>query len=38
MDWIKVVWNQRPGSLLSKNGLLVVDAFKGHLIHRLRKK
>jgi hypothetical protein len=30
MDWIKVVWNRRPGSFLSKQMLLVLDALKGH--------
>jgi hypothetical protein len=38
MDWIKVVWNQRPGFLLSKRGMLVLDAFKDTSPKRLRKK
>jgi hypothetical protein len=31
IDWIKVVWNQRPGFLLDKSDMLVLDAFKGYL-------
>ena len=30
-DWLLVVWNRRPGALPSKQGMLVLDAFKGHL-------
>jgi hypothetical protein len=30
-DWLLVVWNRRPGALLRKRGMLVLDAFKGHL-------
>jgi hypothetical protein len=29
-DWLQVVWNRRPG-VLRKRGMLVLDAFKGHL-------
>lgn len=29
-NWINVVWNRRPGSLLAPNNVLVLDAFKGH--------
>jgi hypothetical protein len=28
-DWLQVVWN-RSGVLLRKQGILVLDAFKGH--------
>lgn len=31
LDWLKVVWNNRPGALLRKRGMLVLDAFRGHL-------
>jgi hypothetical protein len=31
MDWIKVVWNQRPGSFVNKCGMLLSDACKEHL-------
>jgi hypothetical protein len=30
-DWLLVVWNTRPGALLRKWAILVLDAFKGHL-------
>jgi hypothetical protein len=30
-DWLLVVWNRRPGALLRKRRMLVLDAFKGHL-------
>jgi hypothetical protein len=30
-DWLLVVWNRRPGALLRKQAMLVVDVFKGHL-------
>jgi hypothetical protein len=30
-DRLQVVWNRRPGVLLTKRGMLVPDAFKGHL-------
>lgn len=30
-DWMKVVWNRRPGAALAKRGMLVLDAFRGHL-------
>jgi hypothetical protein len=30
-DWLSVVWNGRPGVLLSNWRMLVLDAFKGHL-------
>jgi len=30
-DWLLVVWNRRPGAILRKQGMLVMDVFKGHL-------
>jgi len=30
-DWLLVVWNRRPGAVLRKQGMLVMDVFKGHL-------
>jgi hypothetical protein len=30
-DWLLVEWNRRPGVLLGKQGMLVLDAYKGHL-------
>jgi hypothetical protein len=35
MDWIKVVWKRRPGTLLNKRGMLVLDSFKGHLTQQV---
>jgi hypothetical protein len=31
-DWIEVVWNRRLRVLLRKQGMLVLDAFKGHIM------
>ena len=30
VDWIKTVWGKRPGALLKKKSLLVLDAFRCH--------
>lgn len=30
-EWIRVVWNRRPGALLRLPSVLVLDAFRGHL-------
>jgi hypothetical protein len=30
-NWYLVVWNRRPGALLRKQGMLVLDAFERHL-------
>jgi hypothetical protein len=32
MDWIQVVWNKRHRALLRKQGMFVLDSFKGHLM------
>jgi hypothetical protein len=29
--WLRVVWNRRPEYFLRKQGMLVLDALKGHL-------
>lgn len=31
VDWIRTVWNRRPGALLRCPNMLVLDAFRGHL-------
>jgi hypothetical protein len=31
MDWLQVVWHRRPRVLLRKQGMTVLDAFKGCL-------
>ena len=30
-DWLLVEWNRRSGVLLGKQGMLILDAYKGHL-------
>lgn len=30
-EWIRTVWNRRPGALLQHRNMLVLDAFRGHL-------
>jgi hypothetical protein len=35
-DWLLIVWNRRPGVLLRKQGMLVLDAFKGHLTPEIK--
>lgn len=38
VDWLATVWNRRPGALLCKRAMLVLDAFKGHLTPEVKKK
>jgi hypothetical protein len=38
MDWVKVVWKRRPGTLLNKRGMLVLDSFKGHLTQQVKEE
>jgi hypothetical protein len=38
MDWVKVVWMQRPDTLLNKRGMPVVDSFKGHLTQQVKEE
>jgi hypothetical protein len=35
-DWLQVVWNRRPIALLRKQGMLELDAFKGHSTLKIR--
>lgn len=37
LDWIKRVWNRRPGALLKRPGMLVMDSFRGHLTDDVKK-
>lgn len=30
-QWIRMVWQRRPGALLAKRSLLVLDSYRGHL-------
>jgi hypothetical protein len=36
VEWLKEVWHRRPGSLLRKREMLVLDAFKGHLTEKVK--
>jgi hypothetical protein len=35
-DWLLVAWNKGLGVLLKKWGMLVLDAFKGHLTPEIK--
>ena len=37
-DWLKVVWGRRPGALLRKRGMLILDSFRGHITEKIRKQ
>ncbi|KAG0421168.1 hypothetical protein HPB47_002931 [Ixodes persulcatus] len=30
VDWLKTVWENRPGAMLARRSMLVLDAFRGH--------
>jgi hypothetical protein len=36
VEWLKEVWHRRPGALLKKRGMLVLDAFKGHITEKVK--
>ncbi|KAH7946173.1 hypothetical protein HPB49_020990 [Dermacentor silvarum] len=36
VGWLKTVWQNRPGGLLRRITLLVVDSFRGHLTDRVK--
>jgi hypothetical protein len=36
VEWLKEAWHRRPGALLKKRGVLVFDAFKGHLTEKVK--
>lgn len=38
LDWIEKVWKRRPGALLRKKSLLVLDSFRGHLIQDVKSR
>lgn len=38
IDWITTVWCRRPGALLARQSMLVLDAFRGHLTEGVKKK
>lgn len=37
VDWIKTVWNVRPGALLKQPAMLVLDSFRGHLVNEVKQ-
>lgn len=37
-DWIRTVWNKRPGAMLAKKSLLVLDSFRGHLTQKVKEE
>uniref|UniRef100_A0A8C4SMW6 HTH CENPB-type domain-containing protein n=1 Tax=Erpetoichthys calabaricus TaxID=27687 RepID=A0A8C4SMW6_ERPCA len=38
IDWLKCVWQCRPGSLLKMPNMLVMDSFHGHLTEGVKKR
>jgi hypothetical protein len=36
VKWFRVVWDRRPGAFLQKIEMLVLDAFKGHLMEKVK--
>jgi hypothetical protein len=36
VEWLEEVRHRRPGDLLKKRGILVLDAFKGHLKEKVK--
>ena len=38
LDRLKVVWNQRPGALLKKSGMLMLDSFRGHITPEVKEQ
>jgi hypothetical protein len=36
VEWLREVWQRRPGAFLKKRGMLVSDAFKGHLTEKVK--
>jgi hypothetical protein len=37
VEWLREVWHRRPSALLTKKkGMLVLDAFKGHLTEEVK--
>lgn len=35
-DWVKTVWERRPGAALCKHSLLVLDSYRGHLTDNVK--
>lgn len=37
-DWLGCVWERRPGGLLKRDSMLVMDAFRGHLSDNIKTR
>ncbi|KAM8924010.1 LOW QUALITY PROTEIN: uncharacterized protein RCH25_008770 [Pelodytes ibericus] len=37
LDWLKVVWRRHQGIQCKRRGMLVLDAFRGHLTPKVKK-
>lgn len=37
-DWLRSVWERRPGALFKRNAMLVMDAFRGHLTDTVKNR
>jgi hypothetical protein len=38
LEWLNVVWKRRPGTLLRKSAMMVLDSFRGHTTERVKAK
>jgi hypothetical protein len=36
VKWLREIWDKRPGALLKKRGMLVLNSSKGHLTKKVR--
>jgi hypothetical protein len=37
-DWLKNVWNKRPGAAQQMCAMLVLDSFRGHITNEVKRK
>lgn len=37
LEWIRLVWNRRPGALFQRPNMLVLDSFRGHLTASVKR-
>lgn len=35
-DWLTNIWQRRPGALINRRSMLVMDAFRGHLTDKVK--
>lgn len=38
LEWLRLVWDRRPGALLGLPNMLVLDSFRGHLTAKVKEK